>query len=59
MSLFNSNFANVISDYLVSDNSNRFGNITSLNIFDFDRAIYFGNIFTLYLIDLWQQDMID
>ena len=58
MTTFTAIYANKIKDFLSLDDSDRFGKINIDQIFDFTRAVKYGDIFTLYLMDIWQKDMI-
>lgn len=42
---FNSYFSNKIEDTVYNSETNKFGSLSSEQIFDFERGIYFADIF--------------
>lgn len=56
---FNNYFINKISDFLLVDIENKFGEISLNDLYQFDRGVYYSNKFILDILKVWSQDMSD
>ena len=53
---FNNYFLTKISDFLTLKAEADFGNLTASDLYDFDRAIYYTNLFILDILRIWSND---
>ena len=54
---FNNYFLTKISDFLTLKTEAVFGNLTANDLYDFDRAIYYTNLFILDILRIWSNDV--
>jgi len=54
---FDNYFLTKISNFLLLNTEDTFGTLTANDLYGFDRAIYYCNLFLLDILSVWSQDM--